>query len=148
MKWQFSVLFTLIFCSLLGCGIRGEIVPIQTKHSYEGEFKFTEHSHVIIKLYAEESSENNPTVATHRIDSVAEFPIYFSIPFPSDVDIDKLRISAKVISGKGDNTREGDFVTETVTPVSRWTSNRIEVVGLESCSASNKGGFCSGNEPN
>ncbi len=145
MKCQFSVLFTLIFCSLLGCGIRGEIVPIQTKHSYEGEFKFTEYSHAIITLYAEESSENNATVSTHRIDSVAEFPIYFSIPFPSGVDIDKLRISAKVISGKGDETQEGDFVTETVTSVNRWTSNRVEVVGIESCDAPNTGGFCSGN---
>lgn len=144
MKWgsrQFGLLLLLIF-SFLGCGISGKIVPIQTKHSYKGQFKFTEHSHVIIKLIVEESSENNPTVSTHRIKNIKAFPISYSVPAPSNVDIDKLKISANVISGKGDDEKIGDFVTETVTPVKRWFSTTIEVVGLESCDAPHAGGFC------
>ena len=145
MKRSFGLLL-LFVCSFLGCGISGEIVPVWTDHSYKGKFEFTEYSHAIIKLYLEESSDSNPTVSTHRIDHIKSFPIDYSIPFPSNVDIEKLRISAKVISGQGDETKLGDFVTETVTPVKRWSSTIVEVVGLESCEAPHAGGICGTNE--
>ena len=80
---------------------------------------------------------------THKIEGISEFPIDFSVPLPDGVDTDKLRISAKVISGKGDETKEGDFVTETITPVNVWSSTITKVVGLESCDALHSGGFCS-----
>ena len=143
MKWR--VVLLLFTCNLLSCKISGEIVPVWTEHSYKGKFEFTEHSHAIIKLFAEESSDHNPTISTHRIEHIKKFPVDFSIPFPSDVDIEKLKISATVISGTGDETKIGDFVTETVTSVDKWTSTKIEVVGLESCDAPHSGGFCSSN---
>ena len=145
MKWSFGLLLSLIF-SFLGCGISGEIVPIWTDHSYKGQFKFTRYSHAIIELRLEELSENNPTISTHRIENIKKFPISYFIPSPSNADIDKLRISAKVISGGDDEPKVGDFITETVTPVKRWSSTTIEVVGLESCEAPHSGGFCSNKE--
>lgn len=145
MRWSFGLLLLFIF-SFLGCGISGEIVPVWEKHSYKGQFKFTEHSHAIIELYLEESSDSNPTVSTHRIENIKKFPISYSVPSPSNVDMEKLRISAKVISGEGDEAKIGDFVTETVTPVNRWSSTTIEVVGLESCEAPHSGGFCTNEE--
>ena len=145
MRWHFCSLL-LFVCSLLGCGISGKIVPIWTDHSYKGKFEFTEHSHAIIELYVEESADHSLTVGTHRIDPVTKFPIDFSIPLPRNANIEKLRISTQVISGEGDEAKEGDFITETVTPVKRWTSIKVEVVGLESCDAPHSGGFCSSNK--
>lgn len=147
MKWRLGILL-LLTCGLLGCGIRGEIVPVRTKHSYQGEFQFTKYSHAIIRLYVERSSESNDVISTHRIHPVTEFPIKFSVPFPSGVDAETLKISAKVLSGPDDEAKVGDFITETVTPVKRGSLTIIEVVGLESCNAPNKGGFCSDDESN
>ena len=139
-----KILFILLFfCSFIGCNISGKIVPEWNAHSYKGQFEFTEYSHAIIKLYSEESANHSTILSTHRIDNIKEFPIYFSIPLPSETGTEKLRISAQVISGKNDKAIEGDFVTEEVTYVNRWFSTTVKVVGLESCDAPNKGGFCS-----
>ena len=139
-----KIFFILLFSfSSIGCGISGEIIPEWHDHSYQGQFKFTQDSHAIITLRSEETAHDSPIVSTHRIDNIKKFPIPFSIPFPDNTDTKKLRISAKVISGKGDEAIVGDFVTEEVTPVNRWSSTTIKVVGLESCKAPHKGGFCS-----
>lgn len=139
-----KIFFILLFSfSSIGCSISGKIVPEWHDHSYQGQFEFTQDSHAIITLRSEETAHDSPIVSTHRIDNIKEFPIPFSIPLPGSTDIEKLRISAKVISGKNDDTVEGDFVTEEVTPVNRWSSTIVKVVGLESCNAPNSGGFCS-----
>ena len=62
------------------------------------------------------------------------------------MDFSKLHISATVFSGKGDETYVGDFVTETVTPVVRFGSTTVTVIGLENCDESYAVGFCSGRE--
>ena len=140
-----KILFILLFSfSFIGCSnISGEIVPEWHNHSYKGDFDFTEHSHAIITLHSEESADNSTIISTHRIDNIKEFPIPFSIPLPKDADTEKLKISAKVISQDSDDAIEGDFVTEEVTYVNRWSSTTVKVVGLESCDAPHKGGFCS-----
>ena len=139
-----KVFFILLFSfSCIGCSISCEIVPEWHNQSYKGEFEFTEHSHAIITLRSEESAHDSTIISTHRIDNIKKFPIPFSIPLPNEVDTKKLKISAKVISRDSNDAIEGDFVTEVVTYVNRWSSTTVKVVGLESCDAPHKGGFCS-----
>ena len=132
-------------CSVFGY-VSGEIVTAQSQHSYKRDFKFTPDSHVIIRLYVEENSETNRTIKEHRIDSINKFPIRFSISLDSDVDFSKLRISAEVISGNGDETYVGDFISEEVTPAERFGSTTVTVFGLEHCDETYAGGFCSKKE--
>ena len=145
MKFLLSLLVLSHFVScdsLIRNDIYGEIVPIWTDHSYKGNFLFTEDSHVVIDLYSEEHSDSTSTIKSHTITNITKFPISYSIPFPENVDEKKLRISAKVLSGKEDTAKIGDFTTETVTPVQRGAPTTIQVVGRESCSAAHSGGYC------
>ena len=149
MKLIFSLFLFFPFLSCAGISgfftnsIRGKITPIWTDHSYQGQFQFVEHSHAIIELYVEEHSESNSTVSKHEITPITAFPIKYSIPYPNNVDEKDLRISVKVISGKGDKLKIGDFHSEEVTPVNKkGFSTDIKVVGIENCSDAHAGGFC------
>ena len=153
MKFIFALflLFPLLSCgkvaSVFSNEIHGQITPVWTEHSYQGQFQFLEHSHAIIELYVEEHSESNSNVSRYVINPITAFPIKYSIPYPNNVDVKNLKISAKVISGQGDDVKIGDFQTEEVTPVNpKGSATNIKVVGLESCSDAHTGGYCSKTE--
>ncbi|MDE0151995.1 MAG: hypothetical protein OXK80_05840 [Bdellovibrionales bacterium] len=145
--WVFLlfVIVNLSACGVFGV-ISGEIVAVQSQYSYKGDFKFTSESHAIIRLYLEEDSETNRTIKEHTIDNITEFPVPFSISVGGGVDFSTLRISAQVISGEGDETYVGDFISEEVTAVERFGSTTVKVFGLEHCDEPYSGGFCSKRE--
>ncbi len=134
----------------------GQIVRVDTQHSYQGETTFTEGTHAVVTLCSMEGMDAPcETLSTQRIEGVDSFPIPYRLEGnPEEVFSQPgagyyvyYLVRATVYMGAGDELYIGDFSDNIWNEIDGPTSELdIRVSGLERCGSPEGGGACASNE--
>lgn len=131
--------------------VSGEVVRVDTPHSYNGDAAFTKDAHAVVTLeYADGFDALGEILATQRIEDVDAFPISFRLEGnPEEVFKRKgyYLVDATVYMGASDEIYIGDFLGEIWNEIDGPTPEmRIKVNGLERCGTPECGGGCATRE--
>lgn len=131
--------------------VSGEVVQVETSHSYTGEPAFTEDAHAIVTLeYVEGFDALGEVLAKQRIEDIDAFPISFRLEGDPKATFNRrgyYLVAATVYMGASDELYIGDFSDNIWNEVDGPTSEmKIRVSGLEQCGTPESGGGCATRE--
>lgn len=127
--------------------VSGEVVRINTPHSYTGEPAFTKAAHAVVTLgYAEGFDGPGEILVTQRIKEIDAFPIAFRLEGDPKAVFNRrgyYLVAATVYMGTSDELYIGDFSDNIWNEIDGPTSEmKIRVSGLERCGTPESGGGC------
>ena len=131
--------------------VSGEVVRVNTPHSYTEEPAFTEDAHAVVTLeYIEGFDALGEVLARQRIEDVDAFPISFRLKGNSEKTFNRrgyYLVDATVYMGASDELYIGDFSDNIWNEIDGPTSEmKIRVSGLERCGTPESGGGCATRE--